>query len=62
VQQLGDNPNIFEVRYNGGHSCNMSLKLPARQLMNISKDVTQTAMPPSSISYPGWLSPGEETS
>ncbi|XP_045832133.1 uncharacterized protein LOC123923489 [Trifolium pratense] len=64
VQQLDDNPNMFEVTYKGGHSCCMSLTkasliLPPRKIRNTSnsKDIiTQTTMPPSSTSYSRWLS------
>jgi len=63
VQLLGDHPNIFEVRYNGGHTCRMSLTIPSlfvpsRQPLDISMDVTQTTMPTSSTLYSGWISSG----
>ncbi|XP_045829001.1 uncharacterized protein LOC123920744 isoform X1 [Trifolium pratense] len=59
VQQLGDNPNVFEVTYNGAHSCRRSLTIPSLFLpaRRISKDMTQTTMP-ASTSYSEWLSSG----
>jgi hypothetical protein len=59
VQQLGDNPNVFEVKYYGAHSCRTSLKIPSLFLpaLRISKDMTQTTMP-ASTSYSEWLSSG----
>ena len=61
VQQLDSHPNMFEVRYNGGHTCRKSLTIsslfvPARRPLDISMDVTQTSMPPSSTSNSGWIS------
>lgn len=63
VQQLGDHPNIFEVRYNGGHTCRMSLTIPslfvpARQPLDISIDGIQSTMPTSSTLYSRRISSG----
>ncbi|GAU44393.1 hypothetical protein TSUD_246190 [Trifolium subterraneum] len=59
VQQLGDNPNVFDVTYNGAHSCRMFLTIPSLFLTarRISKDMPQTTMP-ASTSYSEWLSSG----
>jgi len=63
IQQLDDYPNMYEVRYNGGHTCRMALTIPSLfvpvcQPLDISMDVTQTTTPPSSTSYSGWISSG----
>lgn len=51
VQRHGVHPNIFEVQYVGGHSCGTSLTIPSLilppQLVNISRDTTQSSTSPS---------------
>ncbi|CAJ2652700.1 unnamed protein product [Trifolium pratense] len=61
VQQLRDNPNVFEVTYNGAHSCRISLTIPSLFLaaQRISKDMTPTTMP-APTSYLEWLSQEKE--
>ncbi|CAJ2652696.1 unnamed protein product [Trifolium pratense] len=59
VQQLCDNPNVFEVTYYGAHSCRLSLTIPSLFLpvRRISKDKIQTTIT-ASTSYSEWLSSG----
>ncbi|KAK7301058.1 hypothetical protein RJT34_11914 [Clitoria ternatea] len=69
VQRLDDNPNIFQVKYRGEHTCHMSSTAPSsfpppQLLVDISnsKDMTQTQTnispqpSPSTTSVSGWLS------